>query len=204
MLQGGAQLKKTIEEQVEETQGNGKRIDQNEFHKLLDRIETELKNPLNSIEDNSKLELALSKMAQGTTLIIKQSIIKNGEFHIPGKTTIDGNNTIREFIKDFSTDAIRLRRIINLIDDPEIKESIARDLDLTVMNNTSLISSYYKWINKNTANFNDETQRAFKQIFNNAKFNFASALSKKHHKLAKQFIFSDIKNLAKIISNYKK
>ena len=207
---GAQQSQKKTQEELQGKLQHTQSINKDKFRELLNKIEAELKDPFKSVDKNQLKEL-LSDMAKDSTLIIKQSIVrknttKNNEFYLPGESNSNGNNTVRELITSFSTDLIKLRRIANYIKSArnneqfkDISEKINKDIDTAVMDNATLISNYYKWIDKNTAGFTKETQK----VFDNAKFNLASSLSKKHQKLAGKFVFSEVKDLAKVVSDYK-
>jgi len=184
MLQGVLKLQETQNAQ----------INQVEYRESLDRIENALRKNSGEVQDLEKLKQVVKKLAKDSSLIIEQSIIKDEEFFLPEEPGPKNNKTIGEQIENFSKDIIKLKRIANAINDPSFT-----DVDKVAMENITILSNYYKWIDKNTDGFNEGTQKAFE----NAKFNFAIALNSRHEKLASEFIFSKIEDLAQIISKYK-
>ena len=188
--------------QLEEIQN--KLIDQGEYRLLLESLENTIENTLKNsgivVQDLEKFKQQVQQLIENSTFIIKQSIIKDGQFFIPedlsDNIVSDKNNTIREYIKNFSKDSIRLKRIVNAT-----KDLSPIKLDQAIMNNITIISNYYKWMLKNADDLNHLDEQT-KEVFENAKFNFSIALSSKQQKLAKKLILSKIEDLSKIVSQH--
>ena len=101
MAQDAYRLKEEqLQEELREKPWQTKKINQSEFRTLLTKTGIALKNRPKEIKDLKQFKKALSKLINASTLIIRQSIIKNGNFFLPEESK--EYMIVNEHIKNFS------------------------------------------------------------------------------------------------------